>query len=476
MDILERQRRRSLWAFWLLIAVIVLIVVGPFVVMYQAFEQAQNVAPQSVARVVPHHIYVLGLACMLLQLGLLLVLTVLMQRQLTRRLLAEFDMRRAISRSDAVFEAMRDPVALLDPAQRVVMHNHAFEELYGDGSGSLVGESLADIGGEAWTRPEIGQRLHDVFVRNRELWDFEHTQTTRDGASRIVLLNARLLSQRHGGPPLALLTVSDVSVQKSSEQHIQQLARQLTGKIGQLSDVNRELEAFSYSVSHDLRAPLRHVSGFTEKLKRHLGEGADAKTLHCIDTIQAANRRMASLIDDLLVYSQLGRNALRLHPVDLQSQVEETRAMLEATDPRAAAVQWKIDPLPIVVADENMMRQVWDNLLGNAVKYSSKRPDPVIEVRHRRLDDGSHELTVADNGIGFDMAYAGKLFGVFQRLHNAEEFEGTGIGLASVRRVLLRHGGDITAESTPGEGSRFRFVLPSMLDNPVNPETPPVPQ
>ncbi len=475
MDIFDRQRRRSLWGLWLLIAMIVVIVVAPFVVIYQAVETARIPAAGDLALIMPERIYTLRLVCMLLQLGLLLLLLLLMYRQNTRRLLAELDLRRVISRADAVFEAMRDPVALLDPAQRVVMHNHAFEELYGDGRGSLIGRSLTEIGGDAWTRPEIGQRLHDVFVRNRELWDFEHTQTTRDGASRIVLLNARRLSQQHGGPPLSLLTVSDVSAQKSSEQHIQQLARQLTGKIGQLSDANRELEAFSYSVSHDLRAPLRHIAGFTEKLKRHLGERADQKTLHYIDTIQGADRRMAALVDDLLVYSQLGRNALRLHPVDLQSQVDETRAMLEATDPRAARVQWIVDPLPIVVADENMMRQVWDNLLGNAVKYSSKRPDPSIEIRHRRLEDGSHEFRVRDNGVGFDMAYAGKLFGVFQRLHKSEEFEGTGIGLASVRRVLLRHGGDISAESMPGAGSEFRFVLPSMLDNPVTPEALPPP-
>ncbi|MBW8823649.1 MAG: PAS domain S-box protein [Xanthomonadales bacterium] len=470
MDILERQRRRSFWGLWLLIVMIVVIVVAPYVIIYQAVGAAKGPAAGDLALIASDRIHALRLACMLLQLGLLLLLVLLMYRQNARRLLAELDLRRAISRSDAVFEAMRDPVVLLDPAQRVVMHNHAFEELYGDGSGSLVGKSLVEIGNAAWARPEIGQRLHDVFVRNRELWDFEHTQTTRDGASRIVLLNARRLSQQHGGPPLSLLTVSDVSAQKSSEQHIQQLARQLTGKIEQLSDANRELEAFSYSVSHDLRAPLRHIAGFTEKLKRHLGEQIDTKALHYIDTIQNADRRMAALVDDLLVYSQLGRHALRLHPVDMRSQVEETRAMLEATDPRAAAVQWDIDPLPIVVADGNMMRQVWDNLLGNAVKYSSKRPDPRIEIRHHRLDDGSHEFRVRDNGIGFDMAYAGKLFGVFQRLHKTEEFEGTGIGLASTRRVLVRHGGDIRAESKPGVGSEFRFVLPAMLDNPFNTE------
>ncbi|MDE4740131.1 sensor histidine kinase, partial [Klebsiella pneumoniae] len=195
------------------------------------------------------------------------------------------------------------------------------------------------------------------------------------------------------------------------------------------------LEAFSYSVSHDLRAPLRHVAGFSDKLSRHLGDQADDKSRHYLDVISSSARRMAALIDDLLVYSRLGRAAMRQQAVDMQSLVADTRAMLDSNLQAEAEnsghvhqVEWNIAPLPIVVGDENMIRQVWLNLLGNAVKYSGNREPAKIRVDYQQQPDGGHQFTVSDNGAGFDMAYAGKLFGVFQRLHKASDYPGTGIG------------------------------------------------
>jgi light-regulated signal transduction histidine kinase (bacteriophytochrome) len=172
------------------------------------------------------------------------------------------------------------------------------------------------------------------------------------------------------------------------------------------------------------------------------------------------------------VYSRLGRSALRLQAVDMQSLVEETRSMLDANarnEPGGASrrIDWKISQLPILVADENMMRQVWQNLLGNALKYSAKRPVSEITVDHTVDVDGSHHFIVRDNGAGFDMAYAGKLFGVFQRLHKPSDYAGTGIGLASVRRVLTRHGGRIWAEAAIDQGATFHFVIPPALDAPT---------
>src|SRR5690606_33243153 len=159
---------------------------------------------------------------------------------------------------------------------------------------------------------------------------------------------------------------------KASARQVQELNRQLEGKVEQVSDVNRELEAFSYSVSHDLRAPLRHIAGFGDKLARHLGDGLDEKGHHYLDVMRSSARRMSALIDDLLVYSRLGRSALRMQLVDMQSLVAETRAMLDANnagDHPGHAIDWQIESLPVVVGDENMLRQVWMNLLGNAVKY-----------------------------------------------------------------------------------------------------------
>ncbi|MCD7099978.1 ATP-binding protein [Stenotrophomonas sp. MMGLT7] len=418
---------------------------------------------------------VLGWLAMFVQLLLLGWVTWLLQRQMGQRLDAERQSLRASARATAVLQTVREPIVLLDGQQNVVLYNNAFAELYGmkEDAGEI---DLEQVGNGAWSDPTIHQRLADVLLRGRELWDFEHEQVGVDGVPRTMLINARRMPLPDSEDQVVLMTVSDVTLQKAAKQQIEQLNRQLEGKIDQISEVNRELEAFSYSVSHDLRAPLRHVAGFADKLARHLADSADEKATHYLQVIGSSAQRMATLIDDLLVYSRLGRSALRMQAVDMQSVVSETRAVLDSNlhedaEQGGHRVEWRIAPLPIIVADENMMRQVWLNLLGNAVKYSAKRDVAVIEVDYQQQPDGSHMFSVRDNGAGFDMTYAGKLFGVFQRLHKASEYVGTGIGLASVRRVLTRHGGRIWAEAEPDKGACFHFILPSALDAPSNEPT-----
>src|SRR5690606_30364010 len=192
-------------------------------------------------------------------------------------------------------------------------------------------------------------------------------QRTSDGSDRVMLVNARRMPLPDRQDRVVLITVSDITARKATENHIRELNSQLEGKIEQVSEVNRELEAFSYSVSHDLRAPLRHVAGFADKLRQSLGDDLDDKSRHYLDVIGGSAQRMAALIDDLLVYSRLGRSALRLQAVDMQSMVAETRAMLEAnvaSDTPGRRIEWRIAPLPILIGDENMLRQVWLNLLG----------------------------------------------------------------------------------------------------------------
>ena len=408
-----------------------------------------------------------AMGCQLLLLGGLLSYA---GRQISQRLRAETDAARASARASVVLDTVREPIVAVDHDLRVVIHNAAFAELFGV-EGNARGVPLADIGTGAWRDERMLRRLADVLGRGRELWDFEQVQRTADGVERTMMINARRMDLPDSDDTVALVTASDISVQKASDRQIRELNRQLEGKIEQVSDVNRELEAFSYSVSHDLRAPLRHIAGFGDKLGRHLGDGADDKTRHYLDVMVSSARRMSALIDDLLVYSRLGRSALRLQTVDMQSLVSETRAMLDANNAAEApehSIHWRIAPLPVVVGDENMLRQVWLNLLGNAVKYSRGSEPARIEIEYRRGDDEAHHFTVRDNGAGFDMQYAGKLFGVFQRLHSPSEFPGTGIGLASVRRVLARHGGRIQAEAEPGKGATFHFTLPATGDKPAN--------
>jgi light-regulated signal transduction histidine kinase (bacteriophytochrome) len=222
--------------------------------------------------------------------------------------------------------------------------------------------------------------------------------------------------------------------------------------------VNAELEAFSYSVSHDLRAPLRHIDGFANLLTKHANTTLDEKSRRYVDVISEAARKMGRLIDDLLEFSRTGRAQMRRTLVNQDVLVAE---VIRDGRYNVRPIEWKIAPMPEVHADAAMLRQVWTNYLDNAVKYTSKVEHPVIEIGTQPGNTpGERVFFVRDNGAGFDMRYVEKLFGVFQRLHTEAEFEGTGIGLANVRRVVTRHGGRTWAEGSLGAGSVFYFSLP----------------
>ncbi|CAO3357146.1 ATP-binding protein [Azospirillum melinis] len=221
---------------------------------------------------------------------------------------------------------------------------------------------------------------------------------------------------------------------------------------------NGELAAFSYSVSHDLRAPFRHVTSYAELLRSRAGDKLSERERHYLDSIIEAASSAGRLVDGLLHFSQLGRATLARVEVDVGQLVDEVRHLLEP-DLQGRNVRWTVHPLPGVTGDPTMLRLVVQNLLSNAIKYTRDRTDPEIEVGCRSNAD-AHEFFVRDNGRGFDMAYAGKLFGVFQRLHREEEFEGIGIGLANVRRIVERHGGRVWAEGRLDHGATFHFSLP----------------
>ena len=394
----------------------------------------------------------------LAQLGLLVIIVVTSERQIGRRQLAETREGRAVLRSQLILQAVREPIGLFDENLRSLLVNAAFSEMYGLAVDQPA-QALESMGDGAWSDGSLLQRLKDVLLRDRELWDYDMTQRTADGVTRRVVVNARRLQQPATETPALLLTVSDITARAMVEREVNDLNRQLEGKVAQISDVNRELEAFSYSVSHDLRAPLRHISGFSQKLQHHLGNNIDDKSSHYIEVVTSAAQRMATLIDDLLVFSRLGRGALRLQAVDMQSLVEEARDLAQAEVPDRRIV-WTLSTLPMVIGDENMLRTVWQNLIGNAVKYTGHCPVARIEVSASQGDNGDHVFTVSDNGAGFDMQYADKLFGVFQRLHRASEFPGIGIGLANVRRIISRHGGRTWAEAELDHGAHFHFSLP----------------
>lgn len=248
-----------------------------------------------------------------------------------------------------------------------------------------------------------------------------------------------------------------------------ELEKRVVERTEQLLAANRDLESFSYSVSHDLRSPLRHISSFVSLLEEHLGDGRDETTSRYLSTIGNSARHMSQLIDGLLAFSRLGRAAVNIAPVDFNHLVSAVVSQL-AHDTDGRVVDWHIAPdLPLVHGDALLLREVWANLLGNAFKYTRPRERAVVAVSWRLDPVRGYVFSVRDNGVGFDTKYSQKLFGVFQRLHRASEFEGTGIGLALTRRIVERHGGSVWAESRLGEGSTFHFSLP--IDGPRLPDT-----
>ncbi|MCY1077591.1 ATP-binding protein [Archangium lansingense] len=255
----------------------------------------------------------------------------------------------------------------------------------------------------------------------------------------------------------------DITVQREVQEAVHQLNHQLEKRVSertrQLEEANRELESFSYTVSHDLRAPLRHITGFVELLERHARGSLDAKAQGYVRTIASSAQRGGQLVDDLLAFSRMGRVEMRQSRIELEPLVAEVWEEL-APEREGRQVVLQMGPMPEARGDPAMLRLVFKNLLGNAVKYTRPRPEARVEIAAEQ-GEGGLVVHVKDNGVGFDMAYEDKLFGVFQRLHRASEFEGTGIGLAHVRRIITRHGGRTWAVGTVGQGATFSFSLPA---------------
>lgn len=305
------------------------------------------------------------------------------------------------------------------------------------------------------------------MLRGEPVRDLRLRFLRKDGTVLPALLNASVIRDAFGRFLSTRGVLLDMTQKLIDEEKILDLNRTLSERNMQLEVTNGELEGFSYSVSHDLRAPLRSIDGFSRILQEDYAGKLDAEGERVIGVIRNNTRKMSNLIDDLLAFSRLGKKAFSWSLVDMEALIrEDILPGILSGGGKGAGVDVTLSPLPRAWGDSTLLAQVWTNLLSNAVKFSEKREKPSVRVEGK-VEMGEVVYTVRDNGVGFDMQYYDKLFKVFQRLHAQAEFPGTGVGLAIVQRVIARHGGRVWAESQLNEGAAFHFSLPARDGPPV---------
>lgn len=374
---------------------------------------------------------------------------------------AQTRIRESEQRYRHMFESNPLPMWVFDrETLQFLAVNEAAVWHYGYSKEEFLAKTIKDIR----PRDELTALAQDIAQisagfenENQRLWKHRKKDDT------IIDVEVTAHDLRFGRRPGRLVLANDVTARQRAEEEIRRLNANLEKRIeqrtAQLQATNRELESFSYSVSHDLRAPLRHIEGYVELVVRHAADSLSEKSRKYLQTVSDSVAEMGQLIDDLLDFSRMGKVEMRQTRIDLDRLVGESIAGLEhLLDGRK--VIWKRQPLPPVEADPALVKQVFANLLSNALKYTRPRDPAEVEIGCASEKNGEAVLFVRDNGVGFDMKYADKLFGVFQRLHHADEFEGTGVGLATVQRIIVRHGGRIWAQSALDRGATFFFTLP----------------
>jgi PAS domain S-box-containing protein len=386
-------------------------------------------------------------------------------REMRARSSAESDLLESNRFLDSLIENLPVMVFVKDARTlRYVRQNRAALELLGLSRDEVIGKNDRDFL-PAEQADFISAKDREVLAAGRLVDVPEQRIDSLQLGTRILhTMKMPILDER--GEPKFLLGISvDVTAQKLAEQAIRELNAELRDKAAQLEVTNKELESFSYSVSHDLRAPLRAIDGFAQMMEEDYQERLDAEGKRYLSVIRQNSSRMGGLIDDLLEFSRLGRQPVARGEVNIDALVREVVEEVLNSEPRgergvaSAAPQIEVGPLPPARGDRGLLRQVWTNLIANAVKYSGKVQRPFIQVSGCEAGEENH-YSVRDNGVGFNMQYAEQLFRVFQRLHRAEEFGGTGVGLAIVHRIVTRHGGRVWAEGVENDGAVFSFALP----------------
>jgi PAS domain S-box-containing protein len=348
-----------------------------------------------------------------------------------------------------------DTIFVRDMRDVITYWNRGAEELYGWTAEQALGKRSPELLHTVYPAPL--EQIREELMRSGR-WEGELEKSKADGTQIVVASRWSLRRDAQGQPTAILETNNDITEHKRREQETQVLNYELAKRTAELEAINKELEAFAYSVSHDLRAPLRHIAGFTELLQKNAASSLNEKSQRYMHMILESANRMGHLIDDLLAFSRIGRAETHKAMVSLDQLVQEALSETrQETDGRN--IVWKIGGLPSWYGDRSMLRLALVNLVSNAVKFTRTRPQAEIEVGCSNKNPNEVVVFVRDNGVGFDMKYVNKLFGVFQRLHGPEVFEGTGIGLATVQRIVHRHGGRVWAEGLVDQGATFYFSL-----------------
>ena len=358
----------------------------------------------------------------------------------------------------AIVASSDDAVVGKDLNGKVLSWNASAERMFGYTAAEMVGQPITRL--QSPDRPDeerqILQEARWGITRH-----YETVRLRKDGRPVEVSLTISPIKSARGGIIGISSVARDITERKRAEHQIRQLNTELEQRVAdrtaELTAANKELESFTYSVAHDLRAPLRHIDAFSRILHEDFEAQLPQEARHYLKNIQDSTAKLSLLVDDLLNLARVGRQELRRQPTPLSRLVGEVVADLRQ-ESEGRKLDWHIAPLPAVECDPGLMKQVFANLLSNAVKYTRPRPVAVIEVGCRKANGGC-VIFVRDNGVGFNMKYADKLFGVFQRFHRAEEFEGTGVGLATVDRIVRKHGGHVWAESSVDQGATFYFTV-----------------
>jgi PAS domain S-box-containing protein len=386
---------------------------------------------------------------------------------LDRPIPGEVEVMQAFARS--IVETVRHPLLVLDEQLRVVVANPSFYRTFGGTSAATVGHGLFEIDGGRWNQPRLQRLLEDVIPQDRPFKDIEIEYDCPHLGRRVMVLDAHRVVRDEDGTPMVLLSMEDDTERRRVRNELRRLNTELERRDVRRSNeletanrellaTNRELESFCFSVSHDLRTPLRAMDGFSQELLQRYAERLDEQGQHYLRRIRAGTQRMGQLIDDLLKLSRVTRSEMRHEHVDLTALAESVLVELREREP-GRNVTFTARPGMVAEGDPPLIRVVLENLLGNAWKFTAKKPAALIDFDCAEIE-GRPAFVIRDDGAGFDMEFAGKLFGAFQRLHSDREFTGTGIGLATVQRVVHRHGGEIRAEGAVGRGAAFSFTLP----------------